>query len=121
MQDLSVKKNRDKDRRDERARRRRQYLAVQLGLQEEDVGENNSKRVVKMLTRSAEVQDNLDHELALIRARKVGGTPDRGREIDCTRHHTLTIQQLSRPPTSPAQFNLLAYTIINNMSALTLQ
>jgi len=70
VRDLSAKKHREKGRRDERARRRRQYLAVQLGLQEDGVDDNNSNRVVKMLTRSAEVQDKLDHELALIRARK---------------------------------------------------
>lgn len=71
VKDLSAKKKGDQVCRDERARRRRQFLAVQLGLQEEGVGDQNSKRVVRMLTRSAEVQKNLDHELALIRARKV--------------------------------------------------
>lgn len=71
VQDLSAKKKSDKVGRDERARRRRQYLAVQLGLQEDGVDNNNSKRVVGMLTRKAKVQKQLDHELELIRARKV--------------------------------------------------
>ena len=68
MQDLSAKKKSDKVGRDESARRRRQYLAGQLGLQEDGVNKNNFKRVVGMLTRETKVQK---HELELIRTRKV--------------------------------------------------